>query len=909
MAIKILTDKKILSGLTAFMLLIGFTISHAATVTWTGNGSDSLASTAANWNSVPQSGDDVIFDNSAKDCTWDLSLTLYSLITNSGYSGIITLNTALSITGNVNISGGTFIINNDNLTIGSVPPPNPDSDNDGLTYYEEGILGTNPDSPDTDGDGVDDLNDAFPLNPLETKDSDGKEIRITSNPEYEHGPAISENRIVWEDYRNGNADIYMYDISTGVETQITTDTAGQRFPAFSGNRIVWNDFRNGNADIYMYDISTGLETQITTDIADQYQPAISGNHIIWEDYRNDTSSVYMYDILTGNETQITTNDNGQENLAISGNHVVWSDYRNDNGDIYMFDISTGVETQITTNLADQLMPSISGNRIVWSDYRNGNADIYMCDISTGIETQITTNDDWHARPAISGNRIAWEKYKNYNMHIYMYDISTGIETQITTNSAGQNSPAISGSRIVWADGRNGNSDIYMFIGDGIGDNSDNCPSIYNPVQFDTDSDGIGDACDDDDDNDGLTDAEEISLGTNPLNPDTDGDGINDRDDSYPLYPASAPTVTTNTPTNLNGNSVTLNGSVTANGADTIVYLQWGTSSSYGNATTSQSIGNGTNNLGVSINVTGLNPITTYHYRIVANNVIGTSYGEDMSFTTPPIIITYPLNGDTISRPDVMVIGTIINTTGNETGITVNGIVATVYGTQFIANHVPLTEGPNTISATATDTTGNTSTASITVNAVTTLPHVTLRANIESGISPLTTYFSVSAEIPNPVASYAFDYEGDGTDNYTGTAFDDISITYQAEGIYYPTVTVTDVQGIIYTDTIAIIVLNQNALDALLRAKWNAMKNALANQDVEGAVGYFIEESKDKYRTVFEALRPQLPVITGTFIEFNITNVYENIAEYELVTDESGVLYSYPGFFIKDGNGIWKFNDF
>jgi hypothetical protein len=45
--------------------------------------------------------------------------------------------------------------------------------------------------------------------------------------------------------------------------------------------------------------------------------------------------------------------------------------------------------------------------------------------------------------------------------------------------------------------------------------------------LDSDGDGISDATDPDDDNDGLTDVEEGSLGTNPLLADTDGDGYND----------------------------------------------------------------------------------------------------------------------------------------------------------------------------------------------------------------------------------------------------------------------------------------------------------------------------------------------------------------------------------------------
>ncbi|UCG69374.1 MAG: M6 family metalloprotease domain-containing protein [Thermoplasmata archaeon] len=50
---------------------------------------------------------------------------------------------------------------------------------------------------------------------------------------------------------------------------------------------------------------------------------------------------------------------------------------------------------------------------------------------------------------------------------------------------------------------------------------------------DTDEDGTYDLNDKDDDNDGLSDEEEITLGTDPLNTDTDGDGRDDLNDKYP----------------------------------------------------------------------------------------------------------------------------------------------------------------------------------------------------------------------------------------------------------------------------------------------------------------------------------------------------------------------------------------
>ena len=52
--------------------------------------------------------------------------------------------------------------------------------------------------------------------------------------------------------------------------------------------------------------------------------------------------------------------------------------------------------------------------------------------------------------------------------------------------------------------------------DSVGDNADNCPSLSNSDQLNTDGDTEGDACDSDDDNDGFSDEEELTDGTDPL---------------------------------------------------------------------------------------------------------------------------------------------------------------------------------------------------------------------------------------------------------------------------------------------------------------------------------------------------------------------------------------------------------
>ena len=64
-------------------------------------------------------------------------------------------------------------------------------------------------------------------------------------------------------------------------------------------------------------------------------------------------------------------------------------------------------------------------------------------------------------------------------------------------------------------------------------------------------------------------------------------------------------------------------------------------------------------------------------------------------------------------------------------------------------------------------------------------------------------------------------------------------------------------------------------------------------------------TRPNYEQILNAIGSQLPSMMATQQELNFIYANNNIVKYELVTLESGSLYSYEVTFVKDENGIWK----
>ena len=136
---------------------------------------------------------------------------------------------------------------------------------------------------------------------------------------------------------------------------------------------------------------------------------------------------------------------------------------------------------------------------------------------------------------------------------------------------------------------------------------------------------------------------------------------------------------------------TLNGTVNAEGSSTTVTFQYGLTTAYGTTVTAaQSPVGGTSDTAVSRSIGGLADHTTYHYRVVAQNINGVAYGDDMIFVTgEPITPSAVTNAATGVSGTAATLNGTVNAGNAKTTVSFQCGLDTTYGHTTLADPSPV----------------------------------------------------------------------------------------------------------------------------------------------------------------------------------------------------------------------------
>ncbi|MDD4856769.1 MAG: FlgD immunoglobulin-like domain containing protein [Candidatus Krumholzibacteria bacterium] len=245
--------------------------------------------------------------------------------------------------------------------------------------------------------------------------------------------------VAWEDYRNGNSDIYAQRVDALGNVLWTSGgvalcTAGgiQQHPmtisdGAGGAIVTWHDSRNSSYDIYAQKVDATGTVQWTTNgivlcsaAGHQLYPTIAsdgadGAIVTWYDFRDENWDIYAQKVnasgiiqWTSDGVPLCTAVSDQTNPVIvsddaGGAVVAWYDYRDGNWDIYAQRVdATGTVQWIVDGIPlcmverDQQYPAIAsdgvgGAIVTWLDYRESNYDIYAQRVNATGTVQWTTD--------------------------------------------------------------------------------------------------------------------------------------------------------------------------------------------------------------------------------------------------------------------------------------------------------------------------------------------------------------------------------------------------------------------------------------------------------------------------------------------------------------------------------------
>jgi len=259
-------------------------------------------------------------------------------------------------------------------------------------------------------------------------------------------PPAPAGKIIFESYRDGNAEVYMMDEDGSNLVNLTNNPAYDGAPAWSpdGQQIAFTSERDGAANIYVMDADGTNVVRLTDEGGNSAVPAWSpdGSRIAF----------------LSDRTYKMPGEGGY--TEVEANSKIWVMNADGSG-----------ATRVTRMLGLDMFPSWSpdSRQLVFMSVRDSSPEIYLLR-ADNIEVNLTQHPAADMNPEWSpdGSKIAFMSDRAGNMDVFVMDTQGGSIVNLTNQPGNEGDPAWSpdGSKIAFISDRDGNTEIYVMDADG-----------------------------------------------------------------------------------------------------------------------------------------------------------------------------------------------------------------------------------------------------------------------------------------------------------------------------------------------------------------------------------------------------------------------------------------------------------
>jgi len=239
--------------------------------------------------------------------------------------------------------------------------------------------------------------------------------RITNSRSLVFSPDWSPggDKITYTSYKNGNPDLYMFDIYKERETVLAKHPGLNLTASWSPDDryVVYVREINGNAELSLLDVRTGEETRLTyTPYSIESSPCFSptGREIAFTSDRSGTPQIYIMDVMGANVRRLTFEGSYNDGADWSprGDKICYTSRVSTGFDIAVIDLAHGKPIYLTS-VANNENPNWSpdGYHIVFASNRTGRYQLYTMNWD-GSDVRRITNIGANSAPAWSP-RYRW----------------------------------------------------------------------------------------------------------------------------------------------------------------------------------------------------------------------------------------------------------------------------------------------------------------------------------------------------------------------------------------------------------------------------------------------------------------------------------------------------------------------
>ncbi len=487
-------------------------------------------------------------------------------------------------------------------------------------------------------------------------------------------PSLYGNKVAYAHYDGSDYEIV---VSDGSAEAVTNNHFNDSSPSLYGDKVAWHAWDGHDYEIYYGNASHYY--QLTSNGYNDKFPSFYDGKIAWQGWDGHDWEIYYYDGT--HVIQVTNNKYNDLYPSLYDGKIAWQGWDGHDWEIYYYDSKKNTISRVTNNQVHDIQPSLYNGAILWRSKVGSDYDIMYCafdipqkpTVST-LPAQNITQTSGKIRGAVNPNGQAttyyfeWGTSTSYGHETAHRDAGSFVKTLNVDETIANLTPGTTYHYRLVAQNPSGTShgsdrtftttSIAVALptaatgsASGVTENTSVLSGTVNPqgaetrfrFEYGTDT-SYGSVTPWFAGGNGTSDMA-VNASITGLTPSTtyhfrivarNSAGTvtgNDATFTTTSIAVALPTATTGSASSVTETTAVLSGTVNPQGAETRYRFEYGPDTSYGSATPWFAGGNGTSDMAVNASIIGLDPSTTYHFRIVAQNSAGSVKGNDATFTT------------------------------------------------------------------------------------------------------------------------------------------------------------------------------------------------------------------------------------------------------------------------------------